>query len=211
MENGYRFIGIAPEVDLTERRSKMINDQTEPFTFDDMRGYKAFTALLTQSGESGENTFDSGVLTIGVTYWIGINSPGMDFTNVGAPNNNIGTYFIATGTTPNSWGNLSGTGNDTISYDPGAPVVNVLENTIGNIWFSYDAVATYGINSDNLFINNKTYITNLTPTDTDYQRVYGGNSFIIDINKLGITTLEIPNIMTDGLLNNTPIEIKVYN
>jgi hypothetical protein len=48
--NGFRFIGISPSVDLTERKSEMINEQTEPFTFDEMRGYKVYTALLTQIG-----------------------------------------------------------------------------------------------------------------------------------------------------------------
>jgi len=46
----------------------------------------------------------SGVLIIGQGYTINRVSSGMNFTNVGAPNNNQGTYFVATGTTPASWG-----------------------------------------------------------------------------------------------------------
>ena len=47
-----------------------------------------------------------------------------DFTNVGAPNNSNGTSFVATATTPTAWGG------GVLSYDVGAPVVTILENTI---------------------------------------------------------------------------------
>lgn len=51
--NGTRFIGISTDVDLTERRSKLINDMTEPFTIEEIReglsnSYKSYTALLNQ-------------------------------------------------------------------------------------------------------------------------------------------------------------------
>jgi hypothetical protein len=123
--------------------------------------YKVYTALLTQSGGNDEQVISTGTLTIGVSYMINIepgDSVGFDFTNVGASNNNQGTYFVATGTTPNSWGAEEGNV-DILDYNTGAPVVTVLENTIGNIWFTYDSMGTFVINSDGLFTQYKTYIT----------------------------------------------------
>ncbi|MEY3499974.1 MAG: hypothetical protein RL308_1643, partial [Bacteroidota bacterium] len=47
--------------------------------------YKVYTALLTQSGGNTIDSIDTGTITIGFTYRIANLSPGMDFTNVGAP------------------------------------------------------------------------------------------------------------------------------
>jgi hypothetical protein len=89
MSTDFRFIGIAPSVDLTERRSKLINDQTEVFTLDDIRGYKVYTALLNQSGTNApvatilENTL---VGTVSFYYYGGegsyviVSSEGWDET-----------------------------------------------------------------------------------------------------------------------------------
>jgi hypothetical protein len=160
--------------------------------------YKVYTALLTQSGEYNEFFISSGELTIGVTYQIDSSEIlGGDWTNVGAPNNNSGTYFVATGTTPNSWG----TGGQ-LAYNTGAPVVTVLENTIGNVWFTYDSAGVYNVNSNGLFVNNKTFfqsvVLNLAPT---FLIVTVGNVNIIELNTGG----------NDGELFNTPIEIRVYS
>lgn len=38
------------------------------------------------------------------TYIITVNGGGADWTNVGAGDNNVGTAFTASGTTPTSWG-----------------------------------------------------------------------------------------------------------
>ena len=139
-------------------------------------------------------------MTIGRTYRIDTSdapSGNWDFTNVGAPNNDIGTYFIATGTTANNWGT-----NIVLGYNTGAPVVTVLENTIGNIWFTYDSAGVYYVNSNGLFVNNKTFfqnvVLNLAPT---FLIVTVGNVNIIELNTGG----------NDGELFNTPIEIRVYN
>jgi len=208
--NGTRFIGIAPEVDLTERGSALLNKRTEPYTIDDIRGYKVFTALLTQSGEDVPNSLSNMPLTIGVTYQIDDNGgSNWDFTNVGAPNNNVGTYFIATGTTPNSWGGENGN----LYWNEGAPVATVLENTIGNVWFSYSDVGLYLVKSDELFINNKT-ICSLSSS------LFGGaadfNSNLIFYSSVAANN-EISIISSSGgtysndQLSNTPIEIRVYS
>jgi hypothetical protein len=171
--------------------------------------YKIYTALLTQNGGSDPIPLQTGNLTIGVTYLIYDNSPGMDFTNVGAPNNNVGTSFVATGTTPNSWGTLEGL-TDIIEYNTGAPVVTVLENTIGNIWFTYNQFGIYGINSNNLFTDNKTFFLSQITTDNNPSPI----SIIISVgntNTIILKTLLNGSGIEDSWLSNTPIEIRVYN
>jgi hypothetical protein len=122
--------------------------------------YTIYEALITQSGSSAGFTLDTGTLTIGVTYYIANPSPGMDFTNVGAPDNTVGTYFVATDTDPTSWGSNEDTGNDTLTYDTGAPIVlKVLENTIGNVWYIYNSAGQYSLMSNSLFTDNSTFTT----------------------------------------------------
>jgi len=180
------------------------NTGIDPFTkVSDLPPYKVYTALLTQSGGDDYQSITSGDLTIGVTYQIKSNSgQPWDFTNVGAPNNDLGTYFVATGTIPNEWGAGE------LEYNTGAPVVTVLENTIGDIWFEYGAIGYYVINSNSLFTTNKTF-TSLTTG--------GGNVCIpimqpINSSQVGIYINDAipPNnpIEIDGLLQ---IEIRVYN
>lgn len=174
--------------------------------------YKVYTALVSQTGTdepleiNGDETIP---LTIGVTYEIIDNSPNLaDFTNVGAPNNNIGTKFVATGTTPTNWGNID-EGWAILKYNLGAPTVTVLENTIGNIWFTYAGVGNYDVNSSSLFTNNKTtlFIGPLSPGFTEgYSATLG-----ISISNVNIRTIAAPATYSDELLSITPIEIRVYN
>jgi len=175
--------------------------------------YKVYTALLTQSGGDNILPINTGDLTIGVTYLINDSSVGMDFTNVGAPNNDSGTYFVATGTTPNSWGIDEG-GPGILLYNTGAPVVTVLENTIGNIWFTYQDVGNYIVNSNGLFTANKTIPQMLPEGYTeDSENIYSYECFPTDTNSIGIRTLS-KSVSTDNLLGayaQNAIEIKVYN
>jgi hypothetical protein len=169
--------------------------------------YKVYTALLTQTGVSNviNIPFEDVIpLTIGVTYEI-INSDGADFTNVGAPNNNVGTLFVATGTTPNSWGD----GN--LNYDTGAPVVTVLENTIGNIWFTYKLSGVYKCESIDLFIQDKTYSTpyNFYEKNLLYNNCV--RTEVIDISTIDILTVGIGSNNHDDGLVGTAFEIRVYN
>jgi hypothetical protein len=169
--------------------------------------YKVYTALLTQSGGDNPTSDDNFSLTVGVTYTIGdFGGPYTlgDFTNVGAPDNNIGTSFVATGTTPNSWGI-----GIQLFYNTGAPVVTVLENTIGNIWFTYDSVGTYLVNSNSLFTNSKS----MSLIGSTFSGVQNGG--LAGVNAAGDSLFYIYtslNLATsDDELYNTPIEIRVYN
>ena len=174
--------------------------------------YKVYTALLSQIGTSDPLNISSGDLTIGVTYYID-DAGGGDFTNVGAPNNNNGTYFVATGTTPNSWG----TGANLI-YDSGAPIVIVLENTIGNIWWTYVDTGQYSINtSDGTFNFKKTYTVlqlwaddSLSPRSGFAQRISDNQIFLVNRDYAGNSANIIGDLNPlNGFL--TSIEIRVYN
>lgn len=172
--------------------------------------YKVYTALLTQTG-GNENVYVSynESLIIGVTYLIDNNDGGTaDFTNVGAPNNNSGTYFVATGTTPTSWGdNLSAE----IFYNAGAPVATVLENTIGNIWFTYGGTGQYYLNFNETFDVTKIYCQGDSRSEdgTGFRvtSLYGGYPNAVLIT----TTLPVASQQSDDLLSFTPIEIRIYN
>ena len=197
-------LGVEIQIPLSSINQLFINTNPAP--------YKVYTALVTQSGESTPQSIDTGSLTIGVTYKIAIDSPGMDFTNVGAPNNNIDTYFVATGTTPASWGSNEGTGNSTLSYNTATPIVTVLQNTIGNVWFEYSDVGSYIMSSNSLFTENKTVSLNDQTRCIDS----GNNTYNLKVtassaSQINITVLDESFDGKDDRLDTKPIEIRVYN
>jgi hypothetical protein len=167
--------------------------------------YKVYTALLTQSGGSDIEQILTGDLTIGTTYQIfetdGVS--GWDFTNVGAPNNDVGTSFVAIGTTPNSWTSAG------LEYNRGAPIVTVLENTIGNIYWTYDDVGRYQANSNGLFLSGKVVaFINNKRINSSYS-LYRLNDNILNLDIRIVDT--IPFSFDDTLLEDASIEIRVYN
>ena len=194
--------------------SAALKAMNEWYTMEDVvntvRPYKVFTALLTQSGGDGPSSINSGELVIGRTYTIANGlGRGYDFTNVGAPNNDWLTTFIATGTTPD-WGE-GNPGLATLYFNTGAPVATVLENTIGNIWFTYGGSGWFA-NSDNLFLNGKVFVNSYSYYNTDK------DSFItcgVDIDKgTSVSSLRYINVDNNAETReayNTPIEIRVYN
>jgi hypothetical protein len=170
--------------------------------------YKVYTALLTQIGESSQQILTSGnSLTIGVTYVITDDGPGYvlgDFTNVGAPNNELGTSFVATGTTPNDWGT-----DIILLYDTGVPVVTVLENTIGNIWFTYISAGEYSINSNELFTTDKTFVI-IVAGSVGRPDILATYTDITDSNISLLSYRIAEDDLQDDLLLNASIEIRVY-
>ena len=163
-----------------------------------------YTALLTQSGGDDPDSFNGGELIVGTSYQLQSPSIDADFTNVGAPNNNDGTWFIATGTTPNNWGS------GTVYCNYGAPVATVLENTIGNIWFNYVDTGYYNILSDFLFIENKTL--SFIGTVNDNISVVGiFEIFTNTTSQIQLLSFDMNPTLINGQLYNTPIEIRVYN
>lgn len=216
--NEEKVFMVSKSTNTTYSGSASLKAMQEWYTMADVantvKPYKVYTALLTQSGESNELYLSQGdLLVIGVTYLIN-NNEGVDFTNVGAPNNDVDTLFVATGKTPNSWG--PGSGSNILIYNTGAPVATVLENTIGDIWFTFSYNGIYLVNSNELFIENKTALIfgavnyNTTfDTTTGYGPAIGYTNYPI--------SLAIESIKTQGdervndVLNNTFIEIRVYN
>lgn len=208
--------------------SQALQDMQQWYTMQDVADsvlpYKVFTALLTQNGgdsPANANYNNQVPLVIGQSYFIDDNDTlvdgGTDFTNVGAPDNNVGTYFIATGTTP-----IWGTANGFLIYNEGAPVATVLENTIGNVWFEYIEKGRYQLKSTLLF-TAKTFIPNGTsagPTIFNPTIIEDGSGladgvgyliFKVDNNTIRVKTLNGPEIFEDDRLLGTPIEIRVYN
>jgi hypothetical protein len=94
---------------------------------------------------------NSGSLTIGNIYRI-LDSPGSsDFTIVGAPNNNVGTTFVATATNPN-WGSFPNFGElaafkNIINFvtPVGSPNVNFIPAGWWNFYVKLDNILTTGI------------------------------------------------------------------
>jgi len=174
--------------------------------------YKIYTALLTQSGGDDPQEISSGSLTQGVTYYFtdfNIPEEPWDFSNVGGsiyPNTNS---FVATNTSdPNSYGSAN------IGYNTGAPVVTVLENTIGNIWFTYVDIGLYKCLSNGLF-NSSTIVNNIPNqyvlgASTMYN--FGGYS-LGENNQVFISSHENFDPTNDlyGSYGQNTIEIRVYN
>lgn len=163
---------------------------------------KMFTALISQTGEFDKQSLSSGAVTKGVTYKIDGDSDG-DFSNVGAPNNDDLTSFVATiDGVPNSYGSAE------LTYDLGAPTVIILENTIGNIWFEYSAEGLYLCKSSTLFTLDKTtidmdaYCQNGNPASQLIYKDLTDDVFTIGTHKDGLF---------NGHLTNNRLEIKVYN
>ena len=189
--------------------SQALQDMQQWYTMQDVadsvQPYKVFTALLTQSG--GDDPYNIGAenpVTLGITYNIAFNSNDVDLTVFGAPNSNVGTHFICTtaGTLPNDPDLL-------LRYNSGAPVATVLENTIGNIWFTYTGVGNYGVNSNGLFTLNKTW---QSPTNYNLPNdITEGYNFAIFDNNSGAFFVFQEGNLQDSSLVNTPIEIRVYN
>lgn len=225
-----RQIGWGTEDNLLWQISKQLEQLTNvtakgcttTTTTTTLPAYSVYTALLSQTGGDNPNAVIDLPLVIGVTYKI-VDNDGdtADFTNVGAPNNNSGTYFVATGTTPTSWGvNLLGQ----LSYNTGAPTVVVLENTIGNIWFQYKAPGSYVCASDNLFTIDKTTIfisdtiNKDNPTDRLQMRVLCAPDKSNQPAALEILTGTVSVAYEDGIISDNgatrfsvSFEIRVYN
>jgi hypothetical protein len=179
--------------------------------------YKVYTALLTQSGGDdslglwGDGDGDLTSAAQGATVLITANPNNTDYSFIGAPNSNEGTYFVLTQDI--SYTDLDV---DTIfDINLGAPTVTVLENTIGNIWFTYVDTGYYQVNSNELFTADKTtailspnlYIESGADVYTNYISWSSAES------NLGIITAYNNEYQNSTLNNNgnVMLEIRVYN
>jgi len=211
---GQKFHTVPSNVQTEEKGSKLANSQREIFTMQDIadttRPYKVFTALLTQIGGDGPDQIQGdSQIQKGVTYEIANNPYNEDFVKYGAPNNNVGTKFVS-----NSTEFMGYDASTALDFNTGAPVATVLENTIGNVWFTYFGVGIYLANSDGLFTANKSIILSIpnqyaeSPLD-----LYNYQAYNQDIDSFSLASLK-NYLNEDGLYGGyaqTTIEIRVYN
>jgi hypothetical protein len=170
--------------------------------------YKVYTALLTQSG--GDNVIQidqsEGSIVVGVTYNIDSSSNESDFISIGAPNNEVGTKFVATSTNITNWGGGA------LSYNTGAPVVTVLENTIGNIYWTYSGAGIYtGFLPNSITTEQKQAVFSIPQSasiaSSSYYTVISNNT--VD-GEITIQTSNGTGYVDIGFVD-FPIEIRVYN
>lgn len=168
--------------------------------------YKVYTALLTQSGGDDAQAISSGALTQGVTYNFGFVAEGeWDFSNVGGPIYPNTNSFVATSSSiPNSFGNQE------LNYNNGAPVVTVLENTLGqNVIFGRTSAGAYSVEfSGDGFQENKfaLFISNSSYNQNGIVWTYAESDTIIRIE-----TANLSGVYGDGYLYKNTFEIRVYN
>lgn len=90
------------------------------------------------------------------------------------------------------------------------PEAIVLENTLGDIVFTYDSDGQYYGELIDGFVENKTFIL----VSNNVKNPENGNIGIIqyiDTNTLVIKSFDGSGVASNGVFNNTPIEIRVYN
>ena len=179
MEAGTQFIGVKPEINMAERKSNVANNPTDVFTIEEIRGfirsYVGFIDTVTVT-VSDENLIE------GNQYIIQENSGSGDFTNVGAADNNDGTVFTATGTTPTDWGTPAAT---LISVNESSFLLTEVSNSLGitpNI--QLDLISNYPdkITGFNLIgVQYDNFITNLPSYASGYVYAVNGSPYDVSI------------------------------
>ena len=203
--------------DLNYEWANISNRNIFAFTIDDLialggsgssgdpRPYKVYSALLSQSGTDDPQTATSGTLTQGVTYEILDFVAGDNFIPSGAPNNNVGTKWIANGVSP-TWSNGS-----EIGWNGGAPTPQKFLNTIGNVWYTYNDSGSYLLLSDGLFLENRTFIS----PKRGFSKIDAGeiDAFFslrwIDESTISIQCADNTNDYIDDLLFSVPLTIEI--
>lgn len=160
--------------------------------------------ILSQSGGDDPQTATSGTLTQGVTYEIVDFETGDDFTPNGAPNNDVGTKWIANGVSP-TWSNGS-----EIGWNGGAPIVDSSFG-LNDVWFEKDTVSGSGtgfyyIKSNGNFVNLfMPIIQGFAQPDANV--LYFMQK--VDNSTIRITTVDGGGDRVDGVLMETPIQFEI--
>jgi hypothetical protein len=92
-----------------------------------------------------------------------------------------------------------------------APVATVLENTLGNIVWSYEDLGTYKGTLTGAFIENKTYYYLNTASETGNMLDGLSGILLLNSNEISVISISSGIDLINGVLINTPIEIRVYN
>lgn len=160
--------------------------------------------LLSQSGGDDPQTATSGTLTQGVTYEIVAFETGDDFTLSGAPNNDVGTKWIANGVAP-TWSNGS-----EIGWNGGSPFIyaQISDYTSYPFWFEWNSDGFYNLAKTGDFDNTKTfYNMNFQSADplgdfTSGARMKLNSGFIV------FSSFDT-NIPANDIIDKTPVEITI--
>lgn len=92
------------------------------------------------------------------------------------------------------------------------PTAIVLENTLGDITYGYIGDGQYAIISNNLFVENKVYLSIQGSNDGDTSTITTLSSlYNIDNSTLSLITTNVTGARDNSSLNNSSIEIRVYN
>lgn len=93
-----------------------------------------------------------------------------------------------------------------------APVATVLENTIGNIVWTRTSPGIYIGTLTGAFPIEKTFIMAIVGgSGYDTAVLNGGGGEIYNVYRIDDSLITINNVGGDDQLNNTPVEIRVYN
>lgn len=89
------------------------------------------------------------------------------------------------------------------------PTANIFENTIGNIVWTHDSNGTYIGTLTDAFTLDYSFVL-ITPNANVIDTPLFSANFL-DVDRIVVYTYDIStSTYTDGLLQNTPIEIRVY-
>lgn len=161
---------------------------------------KSYVGLITQTGSHNTVVWNT-PLVIGNTYIVGFLQSPDDFSNVGYVENDV--PFVATGTTPTSWGQFA---SGVIEVNPSAsPSIEVIENTLGiTLTASCRNSTSFFLNSNlPVFLQNKTL---LSPAGC--KNSYGIAGFgMVRLNDYQL----VAPVFSLGITEPFTVEIKVYN
>jgi len=215
----YRFFNI---LDLKEGTSltidQFLKEDGSPYTSDEFdifytqntgnfngAGATAqYKFLLSQSGGDDPQTATSGSLTQGVTYEIVAFETGDDFIPSGAPNNDVGTKWIANGVAP-TWGNGSEMG-----WNNGAPFIyaQISNYTSYPFWFSFNSNAYYQAEKTGGFDISKTWYV-INEQSDDSSDPIGKTRMKLSGDTLIFQSTDSAGVESNNILDKTPVEITI--
>jgi hypothetical protein len=91
-----------------------------------------------------------------------------------------------------------------------APVATAMYNDLGEITYGYTAAGEYTIESNGLFVEDKTFFT-IQQTQDNAPASANIIVYRIDDSTLGVKVLVEGSAYTDGFMLGVPIEIRIYN
>ena len=193
----------------------------QTWTIEEIRGYRCFKALVFQTGATSIVTDSTpNKLLHGVSYTITSYTAGDDFSNLGANvNGNGGTFVCNSDDFAKKWTTT------TLQYNEGAPVVQVLENSLIDtngdpaklVQVTYDNVGIYtlyfsgDIESKTLTMSGEvnSFRDYSIHSDVGTRPLQDGEPWTN--NSINIWTRDNSRVLANGVLENgSVIEIKAH-